>query len=65
MRATGDGRGRGAYAKRRIAAGEWVGDYEGERLTSAQFFERYPDGKGDYCISDSEGFIWDGCLVAE
>eukprot|EP00976_Prorocentrum_cordatum_P071951 1180526-Prorocentrum_minimum.AAC.2 len=30
----------GAYALRPIAAAAWVGDYEGERLTTEAFFER-------------------------
>lgn len=40
VRETQDGRGRGAYAARRLRAGEWLGDYEGDKLTQEEFFDR-------------------------
>mmetsp|Transcript_50624 Transcript_50624/g.96664 ORF Transcript_50624/g.96664 Transcript_50624/m.96664 type:complete len:257 (+) Transcript_50624:261-1031(+) len=65
VRETQDGRGRGAYAARRLRAGEWLGDYEGDKLTQEEFFDRYPDGLGDYCISSPDGCIWDGFSIAQ
>ncbi len=45
VRPTTDDRGNGAFAAQPISAGDFICDYEGEILTSAQYFQRYPDGK--------------------
>lgn len=45
MRPTGDVRlGNGAFAAALIPKGTYLGDYTGELLDRAAFFQRYPDG---------------------
>ena len=50
--ASADGKGDGLFACSPIAAGSFLFDYDGERLTEEQFFGRYPDANGRYiaCI---------------
>lgn len=50
-RPTGDVRGNGAYATTLIPAGTHIADYMGEQLVNAAFFDRYPDGVGDYVMA--------------
>jgi len=38
-------KGNGAFAKQRIPKGSFIGNYEGEMLSEAAFWERYPNGK--------------------
>ncbi len=44
VRATGDGRGNGAFAVRALSAGTCLGDYEGDTLDEAAYWQRYPSG---------------------
>lgn len=44
VRPTGDVRGNGAFAAAVIPKGTYLGDYIGELLDRAAFFQRYPDG---------------------
>lgn len=44
MRRTSDGRGNGAFAAADIARGAFVGVYEGDLLSEAQYWSRYPSG---------------------
>jgi hypothetical protein len=38
-------KGNGAFATQRIPKGSFIGDYEGELLSEAAFWERYPAGE--------------------
>jgi SET domain-containing protein len=45
--------GRGAFATRTIAAGEWIIEYAGERITEAEFQRRDParrPGEGNHTV---------------
>lgn len=44
MRPTTDGRGNGAFAASDIARGAFVGVYEGDLLSEAQYWSRYSSG---------------------
>jgi hypothetical protein len=44
VRPTTDGRGNGAFAAAAIAQGAFLADYEGELLSEAQYWQRYPSG---------------------
>ena len=44
VRATGDGRGNGAFAVRPLSAGTCLGKYEGDTLDEAAYWQRYPSG---------------------
>lgn len=44
MRPTTDGRGNGAFAAVPIARGTFIGEYEGDMLSEAQYWSRYPSG---------------------
>ena len=41
---TGDGRGNGAFAIGHLPEGTCLGDYEGDVLDEAQYWQRYPSG---------------------
>ena len=44
VRPTGDGRGNGAFAVRPLSTGTCLGDYEGDTLDEAAYWQRYPSG---------------------
>ncbi len=44
MRPTEDGRGNGAFAARQLPEGTCLGDYEGDVLDEAQYWQRYLSG---------------------
>ena len=44
VRPTTDGRGNGAFAAAAIAQGALLAEYEGELLSEAQYWRRYPSG---------------------
>lgn len=44
MKPTLDGRGNGAFAAAHIERGTVIGDYEGELLSEAEYWQRYPLG---------------------
>jgi hypothetical protein len=44
VRPTTDGRGNGAFAAAAIAQGAFLAEYEGELLSEAQYWRRYPSG---------------------
>ncbi len=52
VRATGDQRGRGAFAVVDIPSGTMLGWYEGELLSERQYWQRYPSGtvSGPICL---------------
>lgn len=64
VRETMDGRGFGAFATKPIEAGACLGDYEGTLLDEKDFWERYDDGVGEYCITVDERFAIDGVETA-
>ncbi|KAI8469021.1 MAG: hypothetical protein J3K34DRAFT_522495 [Monoraphidium minutum] len=60
VRPTGNPRlGNGAYAAAPIPAGTHIADYSGERLGRAAFFERYPDGVGDFSMALDDEWVLD------
>lgn len=60
VKPTSDGRGNGAYAATVIAKGTILGDYDGELLTEAVYWRRYPSGMSDYCIRVDDEWTIDG-----
>lgn len=44
VKPTVDGRGNGAFAATPIERGTIIGDYEGELLSEAEYWQRYPSG---------------------
>ena len=42
-------RGNGAFATQLIPAGTFIGDYEGEMLDEAAYWQRYPSGMVSHC----------------
>ena len=44
VRPTDDGRGNGAFAVEPLGAGACLGDYEGDVLDEAAYWQRYPSG---------------------
>lgn len=38
------GKGNGAFAQQLIPKGTYIGNYDGELLSEAAFWKRYPDG---------------------
>eukprot|EP00316_Scyphosphaera_apsteinii_P012988 CAMPEP_0119308764 /NCGR_PEP_ID=MMETSP1333-20130426/12752_1 /TAXON_ID=418940 /ORGANISM="Scyphosphaera apsteinii, Strain RCC1455" /LENGTH=227 /DNA_ID=CAMNT_0007312609 /DNA_START=18 /DNA_END=701 /DNA_ORIENTATION=+ len=45
-----EGKGLGLFAKKSLPAGEYLFDYEGEKLDYAAYHARYPDGVSDYAV---------------
>lgn len=39
-----EGKGNGSFASKPIALGTYIGDYEGELLDEASYWQRYPSG---------------------
>jgi len=60
VRPTTDGRGNGAFAAVPIARGTFIGEYEGDMLSEAQYWSRYPSGVSDYCIRVDAQWTIDG-----
>lgn len=60
VRPTGDSRGNGAFAVKRIAKGTFLGPYEGELLDEKQYWNRYPNGMSDYAICIDQEWTLDG-----
>ncbi|KAK9823631.1 hypothetical protein WJX72_004345 [[Myrmecia] bisecta] len=60
VRPTGDVRGNGAFAVEPIPAGTYLGDYEGEMLDEAAYWQRYPSGVSDYCMRLDQEWTIDG-----
>lgn len=52
VRPTGDRRGNGAYALVTIPKGTCLGEYEGELLDEATYWDRYPSGVVGYLYAD-------------
>ena len=44
------GAGQGAFARVPLAAGEYLGQYRGEKLTHAQYIARYPQDRGGHYV---------------
>ncbi len=44
VRRTTDGRGNGAFATASIVKGAFIGEYQGDMLSEAQYWSRYPSG---------------------
>jgi len=49
VRPTGDVRGNGAFAELPIPTDTYLGDYTGDLLDRAAFYQRYPDGVVSAC----------------
>lgn len=60
-----DAKGNGAFAKQLIQAGTRIGEYEGELLTNAEFFQRYRSGFGSHCVAVDAEHVLDGKEEAE
>ena len=60
MRPTGDSRGNGAFAVKRIAKGTFLGPYEGELLDEKQYWNRYPNGMVSFATGTSHSFTVSG-----
>ncbi|KAI7844419.1 hypothetical protein COHA_002013 [Chlorella ohadii] len=63
VRPTGDIRGNGAYAAALIPKGTYLGDYTGELLDRAAFFQRYPDGVGDFAAAIDDEWTIDAAAA--
>ena len=50
-------KGNGAFARQRIPKGSFIGNYEGEMLSEAAFWQRYPAGE----VSPAYGQLWPCC----
>ena len=48
-----------------LPRGSFLGCYEGDLLSERAFWERYPEGIGDYCIDCGGGFCLDGGPLAK
>ncbi|KAK9839996.1 hypothetical protein WJX74_001697 [Apatococcus lobatus] len=65
VRATGDLRGRGAFAAKDIPAGTFLGWYQGNLLSEQQYWHRYPSGTSDFCIGIDRQWTIDGREAAK
>lgn len=64
VRNTGDGRGRGAFATRPIAAGTFLGYYVGEELSREQVESKYLDKQPEYVLRIDADLYVDGSASA-
>ncbi|KAJ8604366.1 hypothetical protein CTAYLR_002562 [Chrysophaeum taylorii] len=60
VRATGDGRGRGAFATQAIPKGTFLGSYEGDILGSSDLLDRYATSDPEYVIRVDANCFLDG-----
>ena len=65
VRDTGSAKGMGLFAREAIEDNTWLGDYEGEVLTQAQYLRRYPNEDAQYVLAANTDYNIDAADPAK
>lgn len=65
VRDTGSAKGMGLFAREALEDNTWLGDYEGEVLTQAQYLRRYPNEDAQYVLAANTDYNIDAADPAK